>query len=196
VNRHDHHGEATSPLAHPPVTRHDVSGPGRLPVALRVDRRDAERTPWAACVHKHCPDRPLPTTKKARARLQQAVDPMLWAEAALQTLHQPLRTQIDLGMAWFEAARHPKVPWSVLVCDSWSLAEAWVSMARSRHKDWSSWLKTPRHLEPHSVVLQAAAGPRLPLAGPPMAVEDLVPLMPRTASRAVTGQDTTSWTCP
>jgi hypothetical protein len=83
---------------------------------------------------------------------------------------------------------------SVLVFDRWYRAEALVSMARYRHKDWSSLLKKTRHLETHSFVLRDAAGTRIPLAGPPMAVEDLVPLMPRTASRAVTVQDKTSWT--
>jgi len=39
VERHDHHGDETSPLAHHPVTRHEGSGPGRFPVALRVYRR-------------------------------------------------------------------------------------------------------------------------------------------------------------
>ncbi len=90
---------------------------------------------------------------------------------------------------------HP-VPLSVLVCDRGSLAEALVSMARYRNKEWSSVLKKHRHLEPHSVVLKDAAGQPIRLEGPHSAVADLVPLIPPTAYRALTVGDTTSWTFP
>jgi len=181
VARPDNQGEDPSPLAHHPVTRHDGRGPGRLPVARRLSRRSAARTPWEALVHQHCPDRPIPTTKQARARLQKDVEPLWLAEAALQKLPQPLQTHIALGMAWFAAALPHQVPLSVRVFDSGDLAAAVVSMARSRHQDWRSLRKQTRHLETHSGVRQEAAGTRLPLAGPPRAGEDLVPLLPPTA---------------
>ena len=194
VDRHYNHGEDTYPLAHNPVTSHYVSGPVRFPVDLRLYRRYEELTQWEAFVHKHFPDRPIPTTKKERARLHKEVAPILLADAAFQKLHQQFRTKIDLGIALFEAAIQHKVPFSVLVFDSWYLAEELVSMARYRHKDWISLLKKNRNLETHSFVLQDAAGTRIPLAGPHIAVEDLVPLIPRTAYRAVTVQDKTYWT--
>jgi hypothetical protein len=78
--------------------------------------------------------------------------------------------------------------------DSWSLADELVSMARYHTKDWISLLKKNRNLETNSFVLKDAAGHPIRLAGPPMAVEDLVPLVPPSASRAVTVGDTTSWT--
>jgi hypothetical protein len=40
VDRHDHHGDGPSPLAHHPVTRCSVSGPVRFPRGLRLYRRD------------------------------------------------------------------------------------------------------------------------------------------------------------
>jgi len=76
-DRHDNHGEDTYPLAHNPVTSHDVSGPVRLPVDLRLSRRDEALTRWEECVHQHVPDRPIPAKKKERARLQKDVDPIL-----------------------------------------------------------------------------------------------------------------------
>ena len=76
-DRHDHHGDDTYPLAHHPVTSHDVSGPVRFPVDLRVSRRDEALTRWEECVHQHVPDRPIPAKKKERARLQKDVDPIL-----------------------------------------------------------------------------------------------------------------------
>jgi hypothetical protein len=78
--------------------------------------------------------------------------------------------------------------------DSWYLAAELVSMARYRKKDWISLLKKNRNLETHSFVLKDAAGQPIRLEGPHMAVEDLVPLIPRTAYQAVTVGDTTYWT--
>jgi Transposase DDE domain len=109
-------------------------------------------------------------------------------------LPQQFRTKIDLGIALLEAAMQQKVPLRVLLFDSWSLAEELVSMARYRKKDWISWLKKNRNLETNSFVLKDAAGQRIPLTGPHIAVEDLVPLMPPTAYRAGTVGDNTSWT--
>ena len=56
VDRHDHHGDDTYPLAHNPVTSYYISGPVRFPVDLRLYRRYEECTHWEAFVHKHCPD--------------------------------------------------------------------------------------------------------------------------------------------
>jgi hypothetical protein len=194
VDRHYNHGDDTYPLAHNPVTSHYVSGPVRFPVDLRVYRRYEEITQWEAFVQKHFPDRPIPTTKKERARLHKEVDPLLLEDPAFQKLHQQFRTKIDLGIELLDAAIQHKVPFSVLLFDSWYLAEELVSMARYRKKDWISLLKKNRNLETNSVVLKDAAGKPIPLAGPHMALEDLVPLIPRTAYQAVTVKDKTYWT--
>jgi len=111
-------------------------------------------------------------------------------------LHQQFRTKIDLGIDLLEAAIRHKVPFSVLVFDRWYLAEELVSMARYRHKDWISLLKKNRNLETTSFGLKDTTGKPLRLAGPHIAVADLVPLIPPTAYRAVTVGDKTSWTFP
>src|SRR5262245_62270232 len=67
-------------------------------------------------------------------------------------------------------------------------------MACYRNKDWISLLKKNRNLETHSFILKDATGRVIPLEGPHIAVEALVPLVPRTAYRAVTVGDTTYWT--
>jgi len=87
-----------------------------------------------------------------------------------------------------------KVPFSVLLFDSWYLADELVSMARYYKKNWLSLLKKNRNLETNSFVLKDAAGKSLPWEGPHIAVEDLVPLIPPTAYRAVTVRDKTYWT--
>ena len=194
VDRHYKHGNDTYPLAHNPVTSYYVSGPVRFPVDLRLYRRYEECTQWEAVVHKHVPDRPIPTTKKERARCHKEVDPVLLQDPAFEKLHQQFRTKIDLGIALLEAAMQHQVPFRVLLFDSWYLAEELVSMARYRKKDWISLLKKTRNLETHSFILKDAAGHTIPLAGPQIAVEALVPLIPRTAYRAVTVGGTTYWT--
>jgi hypothetical protein len=163
-------------------------------VALRLSRRYEECTRWEAFVHKHFPDRPIPTKSKERARLHKEVDPIVLADPAFQQLHQQFRTKIDLGIDLLDAAIRHKGPFRVLVFDSWSLAEERVSMARYRHKDWLSLLKKNRNLETNSFVLKDTTGNPIRLEGPHIAVEDLVPLIPPTAYRPVTVRDKTSWT--
>jgi hypothetical protein len=194
VDRHYNHGEGTYPLAHNPVTSHYVSGPVRFPLDLRLYRRYEEITQWEAFVHQHFPDRPIPTTKKDRARLHKEVDPVLLGDSAFQQLHQQFRTKIDLGIELLEAALRHKVPFSVLLFDSWYLADALVSMARYYKKDWISLLKKNRNLETNSFVLKDAAGKPIPLEGAHIAVEDLIPLIPPTAYRPVSVGDKTYWT--
>jgi hypothetical protein len=118
----------------------------------------------------------------------------LLADPDFQQLHQQFRTKIDLSIDLLEAAIRHKVPFSVLVFDSGYLAEELVSMARYRHNDWISWLKKNRNLETNSFVLRDTTGKPIRLAGPHIAVEDLVPLIPPTAYRAVTVGDKTSGT--
>ena len=194
VDRHYNHGNDTYPLAHHPVTSYDVSGPVRFPVDLRLYRRYEELTQWEAFVHKHFPDRPIPTKKKERAQLHKAIAPVVWPDPAFEKLHQQFRTKIALGMALLEAAIQHKIPFRILLFDSWYLAEALVAMARYRNKDWLSLLKKTRNLETHSFILKDATGRAIPLEGPHIAVEALVPLIPRTVYRAVTVGGTTYWT--
>jgi hypothetical protein len=172
-----------------------VSGPVRFPVDRRFSRRYEECTQWETCVQQHVPDRPIPTTKKARARFQKEVAPLLLDKPDFQKLPHQFRTQIDLGIEVLEAAMQHKIPFGVLLFDRWYLAEELVSMARYRKKDWSSLLKKNRNLETNSFTLKDATGKPIPLEGPPIAVEDLVPRLPSTAYRAVTVRDKTSWTC-
>jgi SRSO17 transposase len=194
VDRHYNPGDATYPLAHNPVTRHYVSGPVRFPVDLRLSRRYEECPRWEAFVRSHFPARPIPTQKKERARLHKEVEPVLLQDPDFEKLHQQFRTKIDLGIELLKSAIAHKVPFRVLLFDSWYLADELVSMARYHKKDWISLLKKNRNLETKSFVLQDAAGKPIPLEGPHITVEDLVPLIPPTAYRAVTVRDKTYWT--
>jgi hypothetical protein len=194
VDRHYNHGDDTYPLAHNPVTSHYLSGPVRFPVDLRLYRRYEECTRWEAFVHKHFPGRIIPTKKKERTRFHKDVDPVLLEDPDFQTLHEQFRTKIALGIDLLDTAKRHKVPFRVLLFDSWYLAEELVSMARYHKKDWISLLKKNRNLETNSFVLKDAAGKPLQMEGPHIAVEDLVPRIPPSAYHAVTVGDNTYWT--
>jgi SRSO17 transposase len=163
-------------------------------VDLRLYRRYEEFTRWEEFVRSHCPTRPIPTQKKERARLHKEVEPVLLQDPDFAKLHHQFRTKIELGIELLEAAIEHKVPFSVLLFDSWYLADELVSIARYHKKDWLSLLKKNRNLETNSFALKDAAGKPIRLEGPHIAVEDLVPLIPPTAYRAVTVRDKTYWT--
>ncbi len=194
IDHHYNHGDDSYPLAHNLVTSHYVSGSVWFPVDLRLYRRYEEITRWEEFVHKHFPDRTLPKTKKDRTRLHKEVDPVLLHDPEFQALHQQFRTKIELAIELLEAAIQHKLPFRVVLFDSWYLAEDFVACLRRRQKDWISILKKNRNLETNSFVLKDAEGKRIPLAGPHISVEDLVPLIPASAYRPVTVGDQTYWT--
>lgn len=194
IDRHYKHGDDTYPLAHNPVTSHYVSGPVRFPVDLRLYRRYEEMTRWEEFVHKHFPDRAIPKRKKERAAFHKAVDAVLLADPEFQSLHQQFQTKIALATELVEAAIRRKLPFSVVLFDSWYLAEDFIAVLRRRQKDWISILKKNRHLETNSFVLKDADGKRISLDGPHIRVEDLVALIPVRAYRAVKVGDQTYWT--
>ena len=194
IDRHYNHGDDTYPLAHNPVTSHYASGPVRFPVDLRLYRRYEEMTRWEEFVRKHFPDREIPKRKKERTQFHKVVDPVLLQDPDFQTLDQQFRTKIALAIELLEAALRRKLPFGVVLFDSWYLAEEFVAVLQRRKKDWISILKKNRNLETNSFVLKDADGKRIPLDGPHISVEDLVPLIPATAYRAVTVGETTYWT--
>jgi SRSO17 transposase len=194
VDHHYNHGEATYPLAHNPVTSHYVSGPVRFPVDLRLYRRYEELTRWEEFVHKHFPDRAIPRQKKERTRLHKDVAPVLLADPEFLALHETFRTKIDLAIELLTSAIGYKLPFSVLLFDGWYLSEDLVKAAQRRKKDWVSLLKKNRNLETHSFIVRDTNGKPLRLDQPEVAVEDLVPLIPPSAYRAVQVAGKTYWT--
>lgn len=193
VDRHYNHSDASFPLAHNPVTSHYVSGAVRFPVDLRLYRRYEEVTRWEEFVHKHVPDQFIPTTTKERTKLHKVVDPVLLQDPAFQALHDQFHTKIALAIELVRKAVERKLPFSVVLFDSWYLAEDLVSVLSELKKDWVSMLKRNRNLETNSFVLRDAAGEPISFAGPHIKVEDLVPHIPQSAYRAVTVGKQTYW---
>lgn len=194
IDHHYNHGDDTYPLAHNPVTSHYVSGPVRFPVDLRLYRRYEEVTQWAAFVRKHFPDREIPKRKKERTQFHKEVDPRLLEDSEFQIRHKQFQTKIALATELVSAAISHKLPFSVVLFDSWYLAEDFIAVLHRRKKDWISILKKNRNLETNSFVLKDADGIRIPLEGPHISVENLVPQIPAKAYRAVKIGDQTYWT--
>lgn len=193
IDRHYNHSDGTYPLAHNPVTSFYVSGAVRFPVDVRLYRRYEELTRWAAFLAKHFPGRPVPAKVKERAKLRQAVEPVLLADPEFRALHEQFQTKITLGLELVRAAIKRELPFGVVLMDSWYLAEEVVTALAELGKDWVSLLKSNRNLETASFVLKGAAGQPLPLDGPHIQVQRLVPLIPRAAYRLVVVSDRTYW---
>ena len=68
-------------------------------------------------------------------------------DPAFLTLHQQFRTKIDYAIDLVTSAIQHKLPFSVVLFDSWYLAEDFVKILRRRKKDWISILKKNRNLE-------------------------------------------------
>jgi hypothetical protein len=194
IDHHYNHGDNTYPLAHNPITSHYVSGPVRFPVDLRLYRRYEEVTHWEEFVHKHFPGQEIPKKKKERAQFHKSVDPTLLQDTEFQVLHQQFQTKIALAKELVKVAIGHKLPFSVVLFDSWYLAEEFITFLRRRRKNWISILKKNRNLETDSFVLKDADGKRIFLEGPHISVENLVPLIPANAYRAVKVGDQTYWT--
>lgn len=193
IDRHYHHGDGTYPLAHNPVTSHYVSGAVRFPLDLRLYRRYEEVTRWEDFVRQHFPGQAIPASKQERAKLHKVVDPVLLTDPAFRALHDQFQTKIALGIELVTRAVERGLPLGVVLMDSWYLAEELVATLAALRKDWVSLLKRNRNLETASFVLKDAAGHPLALPGPHIQVQDLVPLIPPRAYRAVTAGDQTYW---
>ena len=106
-------------------------------------------------------------------------------------LHAQFQTKNALAIELVEAAIRHKVPFDVVVFDSWYLAEQLVRVLERRRKAWVSIVKKNRNIETTSFALRDAAGQPIRFTGPPIAVEDLIPHIPADAYRAITVGKTT-----
>jgi len=186
VARHYDHCEGRYPLGHSLVTTHYVSGAVRFPLEVRLYRRYEKQTRWEEFVREYFPTRAIPTETKLRTRLHKEVDARLLQDAEFKTLHEQFRTKIVLAIELITQAVEHDVPFQTVLMDSWFLCAEVVEELAKLQKDWVSLLKKNRNLEVHSFTLRDAQGQKLVLAGPHIKMEDLVPLIPRTAYTHVT----------
>lgn len=181
VDRHYDHCEGRYPLGHNLVTTHFLSGAVRFPLAVRLYRRYEEQTRWAEFVRKHFPEREIPTAKKPRNLLHKQLDETLLQDAEFATLHAQFRTKIALAIELIKEAHERNVPFQIVLMDSWFLCQEVAEELAKLEKDWVSLLKKNRNLEVTSFTVRDAQGQKVALEGPHIKVEELVPLIPRSA---------------
>jgi len=193
VDRHYDHCEGRYPLGHNLVTTHFLSGAVRFPLDVRMYRRYEEQTRWEEFVRQHCPEQEIPTGKKERTRLHKQVDKSLLQDAEFAALHAQFHTKIALAIELIEQAHERKVPFQIVLMDSWFLCAEVAEELSKLKKDWVSLLKKNRNLEVNSFTVRDAQGQKVAVAGPHIKVEELVPRIPPSAYTKVTIRERDYW---
>lgn len=186
VAKHYDHCENRYPTAHNLVTSHFVSGAVRFPVDVRIYRRYEEKTRWEEFVKKYFPACKIPTEKKARQKFHKEVDETLLEDADFRKQHEEFQTKIALAIELIEKAVERRLPFGVVLMDSWYLAEELIEVLSEHKLDWVSLLKKNRKLETASFTLLNEQGRKIDLAGPHIKVEELTALIPKSAFRKAT----------
>lgn len=191
VARHYDHSENRHPLAHNLVTSFYVSGAVRFPVDLRTYRRYEEVTQWEKFVKKHFPDKEIPKGSKQRNKFKKEVEGELLKDKEFKKLHDDFQTKIELAQQIIEKAIERKLPFKVVLMDSWYLTDEIVELLKEQHKDWVSLLKKNRNLEVNSFTLYDELGNKVKLTGPHISVEELVAKVPSNAYKkeTINGKD-------
>ena len=193
IDRHYDHGDDRFPIAHNPVTSYYVSGVVRFPVDLRLYRRYEEMTNWEHFVQVHFPERTIPTKKKERAAFHKEVAAKLLQDPEFQALDAQFQTKIALAIDLLKQAETHKLPFGIVLFDSWYLSEELVGVLRTANKDWISLLKKNRTLETNSFSLKDADGKPIAFPNATVQAKDFVPLIPPNAYRPVTIDGQTYW---
>lgn len=191
VAHHYDHSEDRYPLAHNVVTSFYISGAVRFPVDLRTYRRYEEVTQWEEFVKKHFPGSTIPKGQKQRKAFKQEVEAVLLKDKEFKQLHDEFQTKIELAQQIIEKAIERKLPFKVVLMDSWYLSEEIMEFLKERHKDWVSLLKKNRNLEVNSFTLYDQLGKPVKLQGPHIKVQDLVAQVPENAYKkeTINGKD-------
>lgn len=193
VARHYDHCENRYPLAHNLVTSHFVSGAVRFPVDAREYRRYEEMTQWETFVRRHFPEREIPKESKARASFHKEVDSVLLQDPDFALLHEAFQTKLALAGELIEDALQRKLPFGIVLMDSWYLAQELVELLGEHQLDWVSLLKTNRNLETASFTLKDAQRQPITLKGPHIQVENWMKLIPASAYKLVKAKGRDYW---
>ena len=193
IDRHYNHSHGTYPLAHNLVTSHYLSGAVRFPVDFQLYRRYETVTDWESFVEQYFPDQPIPKNAQARAKLHRQLDPFLMKDPEFAWLHRGFWTKVEIGKVLIDQAIERQIPFQTVLFDSWYLSAEFVAHLTEKKKDWVSLLKVNRNLEAYSLRLRDVDGHRIQFTDPHIKVEDLVPLIPKTAFHPVHIEPHTYW---
>lgn len=185
VDRHYNHGDGRYPLAHNIVTSHYVSGAVRFPLDWRLYRRYNEFTQWEAYVEKHFPGAEIPKKSKERNKFKKQVEATLLADPEFKALHDQFQTKITLAKELVQMAVEHQVPFETVLFDSWYLAPELLTVLAAWQKNWISLLKLNRNIQTQNLSIKDDNGQAISFDDPKIKVEDLIPLIPKSAFKPV-----------
>ena len=185
VARHYNHGDGRYPLAHNIVTSHYVSGAVRFPLDWRLYRRYNEFTKWEAYVEKHFPDEVIPKKSNDRNKFKKQAEPTLLADPEFKALHDQFQTKISLAKELVQTAAQQNVPFETVLFDSWYLAPDLLAVLADLEKNWISLLKLNRNIQTQNLIIKDDSGQTISFDKPKIKVEDLIPLIPKSAFNPV-----------
>jgi SRSO17 transposase len=185
VDRHYDHCDGRYPLAHNLVTSHYLSGAVRIPVHYQVYRRYESVTEWESTLLAHFPDETIPKTAKAKAKLHKKYDSILMSDPKFKALHEQFRSKIMIAKMLLKQAIDSHIPFTTVLMDSWYLSPDLIQALKDYHKDWVSLLKRNRNLDTQSFQLKDTLGQPIQFSQDQIKVEDLVPLIPKSAYQTV-----------
>jgi len=192
--RHYDHCDGSYKLGQNPVTSHYLRGRVSFPVDLRAYRSYDEVTDWEKHFRQNFPAVEIPKKSKERNKLKQKYEKrLLAADPEFAAKHQAFETKIKLACQLVEDAIKRDLPFSLVLFDAWYLAPELVAVIERHNKGWISILRKNRNLETQSLKLNDAEGQRLQFSSSEIKVEDLVPLIPKTAYDPVKINDETTY---
>ena len=99
--------------------------------------------------------------------------------------------KISLAVELVQAAVAHGVPFETVLFDSWYLAPELTDVLAEYGKNWISLLKLNRNIETNNLVIMDESGQKVTFDGPKIKLQELIPLIPASAFKAVkVGQQT------
>ena len=194
IARHYDHCDGSYKLAQNPVTSHYLRGRVSFPVETRTYRNYDEVTGWEKHFQQQFPDVEIPKKSKERNKLKKKYEKrLLAADPDFATKHTAFATKLKLASQLVEDAVQRGLSFELVLFDSWYLAPELIAVIEKHGKGWISILKKNRKLQTAGLKLTDAQGQRLPFSSSEIKVEDLVPLIPKSAYKAVKVNDETTY---
>ena len=193
VDRHYDHCDGSYPLSHNLVTSHYLSGTVRIPVHYEVYRRYESVTEWEHFMKSNFPDELIPKTAKEKSKLHKKYDSMLMDDPKFKALHEEFQSKIMIAKTLLERSIESHIPFTTVLMDSWYLSPDLIQYLKECQKDWVSLLKRNRNLETQSFQLKDSLGQPILFSQSQIKVENLVPLIPKSAYQKVEIEQKNYW---
>lgn len=181
IDTHYDHTTSGYIWAHNPVTSHYVSGRVRFPLDFRLYRRYEEFTDWENVVHRYFPEVEIPRKKKLRDHFKKEVEATLLQDPLFRKRHEEFKTKLTFAKELVKMAIELHLPFSLVLFDGWYLAPEFLELLASLHLDWISILKKNRKVLTRSLTIYDSDGELIQFEKKEIKVEDLLPLIPKSA---------------